>query len=243
MHYQERWEVEIEMKRFSLFLLAGGLALAVLPAMKADPVKKATTITFSQPIEIPGMVLEPGTYVMKVPDPYTHQWEVGFYNRNESHLYKLVRTVPAYRPVLNNDGKTVITFEERAAGAPRAIDKWYFPGDYYGREFVYPKAETISLAENTPPAALAPAPAPPPAVTETQPQAEAAQPEPQPEQPQELAQAAPPPPPPAEQAAPAPESEATPAPQELPKTGSSLPLIFGAGSFLALAGLMLRVRS
>ena len=230
------------MKKLSLFFLAGGLAVATLPGLQADPVKKATTITFSQPVEIPGMVLEPGTYVMKVPDPYTHQWEVGFYNRNESHLYKLVRTVPAYRPQLNNDGRTVITFQERAAGAPQALDTWFFPGDYYGRQFVYGKAQPISLAENTPPPAAAAAitqPEPQPTV-ETQQQSENIQQSEvttPPQEPQEIAQATPPPPPPvAEQPAPA------PAPQELPQTGSNLPLIFGAGSFLALAGLMLRVR-
>jgi hypothetical protein len=237
------------MTKSSKILLPSVLSCAVVglmatSAVLADPVKKATTVTFSAPTEIPGMVLPAGTYVMKIPDPYTHSDMVGFYDTKEAHLYKLVRTVAAYRTVRTAD--TVITFEERAAGAPQAIHTWFFPADFWGREFVYGKAaefrtvaETLPpppVAAPAPPVAEAPAPAPEPAPAEAQAQQPEAQ---QSEAQVEIAQAAPPSTP-----VPAPVETAPNQPiQELPKTGSELPLVLTAGSFLALAGLLLRLKA
>jgi hypothetical protein len=220
--------------------------MPVIPSIQADPIKKATTITFSEPVEIPGMVLQPGTYVMKVPDPYTHQWMVGIYNRNESHLYKLVRTVPAYRTRGQLTDKTVITFKERASGAPPAINKWFYPDNYYGRQFVYPKAETIA-AVTAPEAAAQIAVATPPA--ETTPEATAPVEEQEQQSQVEIAQAAPPPEAPqAEQAPaetqPAPEATTpTPAPQELPQTASNLPLVLELGGLLTFLGMFLKAKA
>jgi len=234
------------MKKYSTLLLPSVLSAAMvgmvaLPALQADPVKKATEVTFSGPTEIPGMVLPPGKYMIKVPDPYTHSDMVGFYDPSESHLYKLVRTVPAYRTNLND--KTVITFQERAAGAPPAVDRWFYPDDYYGRQFVYPKVELRQVSEVTPlpppPIAAAPAPAPPPAVQEEQSeQSQSTQSEVEQAQPQtEIAQNTPPP---AQENSPAPATPSEPA-NQLPQTASNLPLLFMCGGFLALAGLTLRL--
>lgn len=222
------------MKRLSLVSLItwlGFVAVGVIPALRADPVKHATTVTFGAPTEIPGMVLSPGTYVMKVPDPYTHRDMVGFYNPDESHLFKLVRTIPAYR--VNVTDKTVITFEERANGAPEAIHKWFYPDDHYGYEFVYAKAETLpQVAEATAPPPPAVTPAPQPA-----PQPVAQTPPPPAPAPAEVAQATPPP-------APAREPAPAPAPaKELPKTASDYPLVLTAGLLLLAAGLGLRLKA
>ena len=41
----------------------------------------------------------------------------------------------------------MITFEERAANSPEAIKAWFYPGDNYGQEFVYPKPRAVQLAK------------------------------------------------------------------------------------------------
>jgi hypothetical protein len=219
------------MKRLSLLSITtclGFVAVGMIPSLRADPVKHRTEVTFSGPTEIPGTVLNPGTYVMKVPDPYSHADMVGFYNPDESHLYKLVRTIPAYR--VNITDKTVITFEERANGAPQAIHKWFTPDDHYGYEFIYPKAETLpQVAEATPPPPPAVTPAPRPA-----PQPVAQTPPPAPPAPVQVAQATPPPARPAPAPAPA---------KELPKTASDYPLVLSAGIFLLAAGVFLRLKA
>jgi hypothetical protein len=45
--------------------------------------------------------------------------------------------------------KTVITFGERAVGDPQAIRSWFYPGDNFGQEFVYPKRRAVELAKIT----------------------------------------------------------------------------------------------
>jgi hypothetical protein len=40
-----------------------------------------------------------------------------------------------------------MTFKERAAGEPEAIRAWFYPGNNWGQEFVYPKKRAIELAK------------------------------------------------------------------------------------------------
>ena len=49
-------------------------------------------------------------------------------------------------------GKNIISFEERAAGAPEAVRAWFYPGDNFGHEFVYPKVKAVELAKANIPA-------------------------------------------------------------------------------------------
>ena len=57
----------------------------------------------------------------------------------------IILAIPDYR--LKPTGKTVITFDERAANSPEAIKAWFYPGDNYGQEFVYPKPRAVQLAK------------------------------------------------------------------------------------------------
>jgi hypothetical protein len=185
-------------KRYSVLVLSVFGLLAAPLVLNGDPVKKRTEVNFNQPVEIPGMVLLAGDYVVKIPDPVTHGDMVGFYNTDETHLYKLVRTIPAYR--LDAGDKTEFAYEERAGGAPMAIKTWFYGGDHWGREFVYEKAKVVRAAEAAPTAAPEATVVETPEKTET---VEIA----------ELPLAAP--------LEPAP----TPPAEELPKTGSFMPLI------------------
>ncbi len=144
-------------ERFHLskLVLLGLVAALVAPVTKADPEYKRTEVTFHQPVEIPGQVLMPGTYVMKLLDPYMERNVVRFYNAQENHMYAMVFAIPAYR--LTTTDHTVITFEERAHNAPQAIKEWFPAGDNWGEEFVYGKAQPVIAAStpSTPPPASA----------------------------------------------------------------------------------------
>jgi hypothetical protein len=73
--------------------------------------------------------------------------------------------IPAYR--VEPTDKTVVTFEERAAGSPEVLHKWFYPGDTNGLEFVYTKPETELAGNSEKPTSPPPTPAPmaPPAAT------------------------------------------------------------------------------
>jgi hypothetical protein len=125
------------------------------PAAKADDWNQKTTVTFSAPLEIPGVhlagwaVLPAGTYVFKLMDSQSDRHIVQIFNQDETTVYATILAIPNYR--LRATDKTVITFKERAAGAPEALRAWFYPGKKWGEEFVYPKAKAMELAksENT----------------------------------------------------------------------------------------------
>jgi hypothetical protein len=123
----------------------------LLPPAQADEYNKKTIFTFSGPVEIPGfhgpMVLPAGTYVFKLLDSMSDRDIVQIFNKDQTHLYATILAIPDYR--LTPTDKTVLTFSERAAGSPEAVKAWFYPGDLYGQEFVYPKSRAVELAKTT----------------------------------------------------------------------------------------------
>jgi LPXTG-motif cell wall-anchored protein len=207
------------------------LCLLVAPKAKADDWDRKTVITFSGPVEVPGVgaqILPAGTYVFKVMDSMSDRHIVQIFNQDETHVYTTILAIPNYR--LKATDKTTITFRERPAGEPEALRAWFYPGREWGEEFVYERPKAIQLAKETneyvlsTPAVLAAAPvdtlktAPVEAVNPNGETVDTAQ------------------------VVEAPPTPAVAAPVEvasLPKTGSDLGLIGLAGMVLLGSGLLL----
>src|ERR1700691_5983698 len=133
------------------FMALMGAVLA--PGVKADEWNKKTVMTFSGPVEIPGVhltgwgILPAGTYVFKVMDSQSDRHIVQIFNQEETVVYATILAIPNYR--LKATDKTVVTFSERPAGEPEALRAWFYPGRNWGEEFVYPKAQAMALAKDT----------------------------------------------------------------------------------------------
>lgn len=211
----------------------GSLACVV----KADEWNQKTIFTFSVPVEIPGQVLLPGTYVFKLADSASDRNIVQVFDKNETHLYGTFLAIPDYRA--KPSGKPIITFDERPVDSPEAVRAWFYPGENYGHDFVYPKPKAVALAK----ANQAPVPSMPaelatnttlPASTMQEPHVVAMKTAPlkaqQPsEEEVEIAEVFP--------ELPLPDAPATPA--ELPKTASNLPLLVFVGlTSLSAAGCL-----
>jgi hypothetical protein len=150
------------MKLFKAATTVGCMALmgAILaPGAKADEWNRKTVITFSGPVEIPGVhltgwgVLPAGTYVFKILDSQSDRHIVQIFSKDELTVYATILAIPNYR--LKATDKTVMTFRERPAGQPEALRAWFYPGRNWGEEFVYPKAKAIEIATTTKVAVLA----------------------------------------------------------------------------------------
>ena len=121
------------------FVALMGAMLA--PGARADDWNRKTTITFSGPVEIPGVhlvgfgVLPAGTYVFKILDSQSDRHIVQIFSKDEKTVYATILAIPNYR--LRATDKTVITFRERPAGEPEALRAWFYPGRNWGEEFVY----------------------------------------------------------------------------------------------------------
>jgi len=123
------------------------------PAVKADDWNRKTKMTFSGPVEIPGVhlkgwaVLPAGTYVFKILDSSSDRHVVQIFSADEKTVYATILAIPNYR--LKATDKTIVTFRERPAGEPEALRAWFYPGKNWGEEFVYPKARAVELAKTT----------------------------------------------------------------------------------------------
>jgi hypothetical protein len=113
------------MNRFKVVAMTFCFALVALvfpPGAKSDEWNKKTTVTFSQPVEIPGVgaqVLPAGTYVFKLLDSQSNRNIVQIFNARQDHVFSTILAIPNYR--LKTTNKTVMTFRERASGQPQAI--------------------------------------------------------------------------------------------------------------------------
>jgi hypothetical protein len=111
---------------------------------------RKTTVTFTEPVEIPGVgaqVLPAGTYVFTLVDQRSDRGVVRITDKAGKHVFATILAVPTYR--MKATGKTVMTFAERSAGSPEAIRAWFYPGEHRGQEFVYPKTKALALAKVT----------------------------------------------------------------------------------------------
>jgi len=202
------------------------LGATVLPSARADTWNKKTVITFSQAVEVPGKILPAGTYTFQLLDSLSDRHIVQIFNADGSQIIATILAINNYR--LEPTGETVMKFGERPGDSPEALRAWFYPGDNFGQEFVYPKVRAIQLAQTT--KEIVPAVAAEtiddnvmktvPIVAETPDQKEV-----------EVTTVIQTTPPVAAVETPAPVAAATPAPvavketEELPQTASSMPLI------------------
>jgi len=127
----------------SLTLLGATLALGA----RADEWNKKTVMTFSQSVEIPGQVLPAGTYTFVLADSPSDRHIVQIFNEDGSQIIATILAINNYR--LQPTGETVMKFSERAGDSPEALRAWFYPGDNFGQEFVYPRLRAIQLAQTT----------------------------------------------------------------------------------------------
>ena len=116
-------------------------------AAHADESNQATTITFSQPIQIPGQILPAGTYVFRLANSDSDRNIVQIFNSDQTHLYATLQTVATERQ--DSTGDTAITLAEQGGGKPDALLKWFYPGRDTGHEFVYSGQQEKQLAQDT----------------------------------------------------------------------------------------------
>jgi hypothetical protein len=210
---------------FTFALLGATLAFGA----RADTWNKKTVVTFNQPVEIPGRVLPAGTYMFRLLDSPSDRHIVQIFNADGTQIIATILAINDYR--LQPTGDTVMKFNERPGDSPEALRAWFYPGDNFGQEFVYPKVRAVQLAQTEKIAVPAVEvdtlddnaikTAPIVAITPDQKEVEVVT----------VIQTTPPA---AVAETPAPAADATPAPveaapaaetQQLPKTASSMPLI------------------
>jgi hypothetical protein len=249
------------MKRFTSLaaavFTAAFLTAATTASAQDSNVNQRTFLTFSGPVQMPGVTLPAGKYVFRLADTSLHN-VMQVFDADEKHIIGQWFFIPANRTNEEQsqaNGKPVVMFREMPEGMTPAVHYFFYPTDLTGKEFIYPKDQALKIAAATHETVLATDTEVgkgeahvfrvEPNSTESSVNNAPAAPEPAPA---ETAQAAP-----AEPAAPeatgtsgsyeqnqnaAPRQQAS---NELPKTASPLPVIGLFGLLSLLAGFGLRL--
>lgn len=127
-------------------------ATAMLTAVTAVPAAaqtfdRVTKLTFTAPVELPGMTLPAGTYTFRLVDSESDRHVVHVLDANETNHITTLHAMPTSRSEASE--VTVVTFRETAADAPLPIRFWYYPNDRMGQEFAYPKDRALAIANAT----------------------------------------------------------------------------------------------
>jgi hypothetical protein len=133
------------MRYFMAMCCALLLTAVVAPAAHADEYNKLTYVTFSGAVQVPGATLPAGTYTFKLADPESGRRIIQIWNKDTSHLYTTLLTIPNQR--LEATDKPVVLFKETGSGQSPAVQAWFYPGERYGQEFVYPRDQAMKIAK------------------------------------------------------------------------------------------------
>src|ERR1700746_959851 len=137
----------VKLTSFSILITLCVLGALIVPNARADEWDKKTTLTFNEPVQVPGTTLSAGTYVFKLADT-SDRTIVQIWNKDETRLITTILAIADYRA--KTPDETIVSFDERPTGQPEALKAWFYPGDNFGVEFVYPKQRATDLAQANP---------------------------------------------------------------------------------------------
>lgn len=120
-------------KAFLVVACLGMLFMAT--GARASLLDRKTTMTFNQPVEVPGAVLPAGTYVFRVLDVAGSRNIVQVSNADDNAVMTTFIAIPDEKATPYDE--THIGFAERPAGSVAAIHEWFYPGMNLGLEFPY----------------------------------------------------------------------------------------------------------
>jgi len=129
----------------SVLVAAFFVTMAPAPA-GAENTDKLANLTFNVPVQIPGVMLDAGTYRFRLADEGRKVIQVT--SHDGLRIYGAFHTMPVNR-VEATDHPTV-TFRETPAGVPPAVASFFYSGEHDGYEFMYPRGGPVMTAKVMP---------------------------------------------------------------------------------------------
>jgi len=114
-----------------------------LPA-RADENTKLTYLSFSKPVQLPGVTLPAGRYRFELADPVESRRVIKVQSEDGKQQVAMLLTLQNQLPAPAKD--PLVLFGETAAGQPEAVKAWVYPGESIGYEFVYPREQAMKIA-------------------------------------------------------------------------------------------------
>ena len=112
-----------------------GVSAAVATPVPWDPMHRPATLTFNRAVGLPGVTLEPGTYVFELANPESGSNIVRVRREDYRQVYYAGFTHMVERPASLGDRPVLLG--EAIPGKAVPILAWYPHGDRMGRQFIY----------------------------------------------------------------------------------------------------------
>lgn len=143
------------MKRFTSLaaavFTAAFLTAATTASAQDSNINQRTLLTFSGPVQMPGVTLPAGKYVFRLADTSLHN-VMQVFDGDEKKIIGQWFFIPKNRTTEEAgaaNGKPVVMFREMPEGMTPAIQFYFYPTDLTGKEFIYPKEQALKIAAAT----------------------------------------------------------------------------------------------
>ena len=130
---------------------AAFLTVAINVSAQDSNINQRTFLTFSGPVQMPGVTLPAGKYVFRLADTSLHN-VMQVFDGKEKDIIGQWFFIPRNRTTEEMsaaNGKPVVTFMEAPEGVTPAVKYYFYPTDLTGKEFIYPKDQALKLAAAT----------------------------------------------------------------------------------------------
>ena len=135
------------MRNLKMLIAIAAAALCVSVPTRADESDKLTYLTFSKPVQLPGVTLPAGRYRFQLADVEESRRVIKVQSEDGRMQIAMLLSVPNQLRDAPKD--PIVLFKETAQGQPNAIRSWNYPGERIGYEFVYPKEQALVIAHRT----------------------------------------------------------------------------------------------
>jgi len=132
-------------------LTAAFLTAATSASAQDSNINQRTFLTFSGPVQMPGVTLPAGKYVFRLADTSLHN-VMQVFDGEEKQIIGQWFFIPKNRTSQEANaanGKPVVMFREMPEGMTPAIQYYFYPTDLTGKEFIYPKDQALKIAAAT----------------------------------------------------------------------------------------------
>lgn len=122
------------------------LGVASAPSANAQSDRENSTFAVTEPLEVGGYTLQPGTYLIKVVTLTADRNTIKITNVEETEVFALVLATP--HPIRTDEmvPSTRYTFYQTTPGQPKALRTWFPRDSTNGQDIVYPKRRAAELA-------------------------------------------------------------------------------------------------
>ena len=136
------------MKSSSRFLVISALALALSATAFAQTLPEASVFPVTEPTDVGGTILQPGTYAIRVLPSLTDRNKIQITSMDGQKVFATVLTVPHELEPNEEVPNTTFVYFPAEAGLPRALRTWFAsdPPGHHGHDIVYEEDRAKVLA-------------------------------------------------------------------------------------------------